>query len=106
MIRFRGRKAFDDYAERMVVEHRRDRRSFAISASRKRAWDVAAAEAETVCAMSRRQRIEAWMPVGDLQIPDDHDSGSERGPFEDYTYVGRNRHSPKGKRLRQGKKWT
>jgi len=104
MIKFRGRKAFDEYAERMVVEHRRDRKSFAISTSRKRAWDVAVVEAETACTVSRRQRIETWMPVGDLQIPDDLDSGSERGMSEDSTYIGRNKHSPKGKRAKAGEK--
>ena len=101
MIKFRGRKAFDVYAERMILEHRRDRKSFAVSSSRKRAWDVAASEAETALTLPRRQRIEAWMPAGDLQIPDEYDSGlEEKDPTEDANYIGTHRHSPKGKKVK------
>ena len=104
MIRFRGQKAFNDYVERMIVEHRRDRKSFAISSSRKRAWDVAVSEAEKALMLPRRQRIEAWMPVGDLQIADDYESGSEQGPDDDSGIIGRPKHSPKGKRTKAGEK--
>jgi len=104
MIKFRGRKAFDDYAERMVVEHRRDRKSFAVSSSRKRTWDVAVAEAEVARTVPRRQRVEAWMPVGELQVPDDSDSSSEQGPRYDSNYTGRYKHSPKGKRAKTAEK--
>jgi len=99
VFKFRGRKAFEHYAERMVVEHRRDRKSFAVSSTRKRAWDVAVSEAESALSLPRRQRIEAWIPTGDLQIPDDCDSGSE-GPNEDLRCIGKRKHSPKGKKAK------
>jgi len=89
VIRFRGRAAFDVYVERMVVEHRRDRKSFSVSTSRKRAWEIAVSEAEMALGLSRRQRIEIWMPSKDLQIPDDRDSGSEQDQNEDAKPAGR-----------------
>ena len=98
VIRFRGRKAFDDYVERMVVEHRCDKRSFAVSSVRKPAWDVAVSEADKAHTLPRRQRIEAWMPVGDLHIPADCDGNSEQDSTEVANAVGRYKHSPKGKR--------
>jgi len=100
VIRFRGRKAFDVYVERMVIEHRRDRKSFAVSSGRKRAWDVAVSEAEAALTRPRPRRIEAWMPVEDLQIPDDYDSGSEQDPTEGVRHVGRCRSSPKGRKTK------
>jgi len=102
LIQFRGRQAFDDYAEQMVAEHRRERKSFTISASRKRAWDVAVSAAETARMFPRRQRVERWMPVSDLQIPDDGDGSSEQGPSEDSNCIGRYRHSPKGRKTKTG----
>jgi len=101
-IRFRGLQAFEDYTERMVVEHRRDRKSFAIGSGRKRAWDLAVSEAEKAQTLRRRQRIEAWMPVRDLQIPSDSDGNSEQDSTEDTSTVGRYRNSPKGKRSKSG----
>jgi len=101
-IKFRGREAFDSYVERMIVEHRRDRKSFAVSSSRKRAWDIAVSEAETALDLPRRQRIEAWMPVRDLQIPPD--SGPERDIPEDTNCVGKHQHSPKGRKGRMGER--
>jgi len=95
VIKFRGRKAFDNYAERMVAEHRRDRKSFAVSSSRKRAWDLAVSEATKAHTLPRRQRIEAWMSVSDLQIPPDCDDNPEQDSVEDSNSVGRYRHSPK-----------
>jgi len=104
VIKFRGRKAFDVDVERMIIEHRRDRKSFAISSGRKRAWDVAVSDAETALTLPRRQRIEAWMPVGDLQIPDDDDDSLEQDPTDDDKCVGKYRHSPKGKRVKSGER--
>jgi len=104
VIKFRSRKAFDIYAERMIIEHRRDRKSFAISSGRKRAWDVAVSEAETALTLPRRQRIEAWMPVEDLQIPDDNDDSLEQDPAEDDKCVGKYRQSPKGKTVKSGER--
>ena len=103
-IKFRGRKAFDNYAEQMIDEHRRDRKSFAISSSRKRAWDVAVSEAEAALTLTRRQRIEAWMPIGDLQIPADCDSSSEQDLAELCKPAGKYKHSPKGRKARTGEK--
>jgi len=102
VIKFRGRKAFDEYAERMVAEHRRDRKSFAIGVGRKRAWDIAVSEAEKVHTLPRRQRIEAWMPIGDLEIPAECDGNSEQDSVDVCNSVGKYRHSPKGKRSKSG----
>jgi len=104
LIKFRGRKAFEDYAERMVVEHRRDRKTFAVSSSRKRARDVAVSEAETASSLSCRPRIEAWMPAEGLDIPADHDSSSEQDALDDSVSLGKFRHSPKGKRTKSGER--
>ena len=98
VIQFRGRKAFDDYAERMVLEHRRDRKSFSVSSGRKRAWDVAVDEAETARGLPRLERIEAWMPIGDLPVP--ADSGLEPGTADDLISGGRCRPSPRGRKTK------
>jgi len=102
VIKFRGRQAFDVYVERMVVEHRRDRKTFAVSSSRKRAWDIAVSKAEKAHTLPRRQRIEAWMPVGALHIPADNDENPEQDFADDFSPVGRSKHSPKGKRSKSG----
>lgn len=98
VIRFRGRAAFEGYAKQMTG---RDRKSFTISSSRKRAWDIAVLEAEKASSLPRRKRIEVWMPVGDLQIPEDSDNFSEQD-FHMDPDIRRYRHSRKGKKAKTG----
>lgn len=61
VIPFDAHETYDQLIERVVREHRRDRKTFIIPPNRRRAWDIAVAAAESAYMMPRQKRIEAWI---------------------------------------------
>lgn len=68
-IPFEGRTKFETFCDKMIKEHKKKRKNYAVTPNRRRAWDVAVTDAEHALTMPRECRIEEYLTVHDSIEP-------------------------------------